>query len=144
MILKAERLHFRFYAGIIDYTGVGYLQRKVKGQEVDSSMKQKFIVTGMTCSACSAHVEKAVSKLPGAKNVNVNLLRNSMTLEYDTSLLSEADIIKAVEDSGYGASVQNGKGHGGSPQTGTNEQPVKEKNAVRVRLILSFLFSFLQ
>ena len=103
-------------------------------------MKQKFNVTGMTCSACSAHVEKAVSKLPGTKNVNVNLLRNSMTLEYDTSLLSEADIIKAVEDSGYGASVQNGKGNGGSPQTGTNEQPAKEKNAVRVRLILSFLF----
>ena len=46
-------------------------------------MKQKFDVTGMTCSACSAHVEKAVGKLEGIQTVNVNLLQNSMVVEYD-------------------------------------------------------------
>ena len=45
-------------------------------------MKQKFDVTGMTCSACSAHVEKAVGKLEGIQTVNVNLLQNSMVVEY--------------------------------------------------------------
>ena len=44
-------------------------------------MKQKFTVTGMTCSACSAHVDKAVRKLPGVTEVNVNLLGGSMTVD---------------------------------------------------------------
>ena len=60
-------------------------------------MKQKFDVTGMTCSACSAHVEKAVSKLEGIQTVNVNLLQNSMVVEYDDTALSADDIINAVK-----------------------------------------------
>ena len=59
-------------------------------------MKQKFDVTGMTCSACSAHVEKAVGKLDGIRTVNVNLLQNSMVVEYDETALHTDDIIKAV------------------------------------------------
>ena len=50
--------------------------------------KQKFNITGMTCSACSAHVEKAVNKLEGVKTASVNLLANSMVAEYDESVLS--------------------------------------------------------
>ena len=46
-------------------------------------MKQSFDVTGMSCAACSAHVEKAVSQLPGIRSVSVNLLANSMQAEYD-------------------------------------------------------------
>ena len=69
-------------------------------------MKQKFDVTGMTCSACSAHVEKSVSKLEGVQCVNVNLLQNSMVVEYDDNALGTTDIIHAVESGGYGASVQ--------------------------------------
>ena len=46
-------------------------------------MKTKFDVTGMTCAACQAHVEKSVRKLPGVSQVNVNLLQNNMTVEYD-------------------------------------------------------------
>ena len=46
-------------------------------------MKQKFDVTGMSCSACSAHVEKAVSKVPGVDRVQVNLLQNTMEVEYE-------------------------------------------------------------
>ena len=69
-------------------------------------MKQKFDVTGMTCSACSAHVEKAVNKLDGITNVSVNLLQNSMVVEYDEASLTTDDIINAVKSGGYGASLQ--------------------------------------
>lgn len=68
-------------------------------------MKQKFIVTGMTCSACSAHVEKAVRKLPDVSNVAVDLLGGSMQVEYDESKLSPDGIIAAVTGAGYGASL---------------------------------------
>jgi len=64
---------------------------------------QKFDVTGMTCSACSARIEKNVNKTEGILEANVNLLTNSMTVKYDESLLSEEDIIKVVENTGYGA-----------------------------------------
>ncbi|MBQ8935578.1 MAG: heavy-metal-associated domain-containing protein, partial [Oscillospiraceae bacterium] len=64
-------------------------------------MKQSFDVTGMSCAACSAHVEKAVRQLPGIRSVSVNLLANSMQAEYDEGQLSPADICKAVSDAGY-------------------------------------------
>ena len=51
-------------------------------------MKQKFNVTGMTCSACSAHVEKAVSRLDGVQKAEVSLMTNSMTVQYDEAVLS--------------------------------------------------------
>lgn len=68
-------------------------------------MKEKFNVTGMTCSACSSRVEKVVSKLEGTEKVSVNLLTNSMQVEFDEKNLTIEDIIRAVEKSGYGASV---------------------------------------
>ena len=61
-------------------------------------MKERFDVTGMTCSACSSHVEKSVGKLTGVENVSVNLLTNSMQVEFDENKLDTAGIIKAVED----------------------------------------------
>ncbi len=71
--------------------------------------KQKYTVTGMTCSACSSHVEKSVCKLSGMGDVTVNLLTNSMQVQYDENLCSEDSIIEAVEKAGYGASpVQAG------------------------------------
>ena len=63
-------------------------------------MSRKFDVTGMTCSACSAHVEKSVSKLVGEGNVTVSLLTNSMQVECDDKKVSDDEIIKAVEDAG--------------------------------------------
>ena len=69
-------------------------------------MKEKFDVTGMSCSACSSHVEKSVSKLEGIKTVSVNLLTNSMQVEYDETKLDTGKIIEAVEHAGYGASVK--------------------------------------
>jgi len=65
--------------------------------------KEKFNVTGMTCSACSAHVEKAVSKLPGVKQASVSLLSNSLTVSFDEEKLGMNDIIKSVQDAGYNA-----------------------------------------
>lgn len=69
-------------------------------------MKQKFDVTGMSCSACSAHVEKAVRKVPGIDEVQVNLLQNSMVVEYEEGASDTEKIIAAVEEAGYGASVK--------------------------------------
>ena len=67
--------------------------------------KEKYSVTGMTCSACSSHVEKSVSKLPGMGEVSVNLLTNSMQVVYDETLCGEQGIVDAVEKAGYGASL---------------------------------------
>ncbi len=69
-------------------------------------MKEKFTVTGMTCSACQAHVDKAVCKLPGVTDVNVNLLSGSMTVAGDDSV-TPAAVIDAVQKAGYGASLAN-------------------------------------
>ena len=66
----------------------------------------KYIVTGMSCAACQARVEKAVSSVEGVKSCNVNLLTNSMGVEGSAS---EADIIKAVENAGYGAQPMSKK-----------------------------------
>lgn len=99
-------------------------------------MKQKFDVTGMTCSACSAHVEKSVSKLEGVQCVNVNLLQNSMVVEYDDNALGTTDIIHAVESGGYGASIQG--------ETKMQEAPknvaAEEMHHMKRRLIASFCF----
>ncbi|MFQ6977893.1 MAG: heavy-metal-associated domain-containing protein [Oscillibacter sp.] len=62
--------------------------------------KETYDVTGMSCAACSSRVEKAVAKQPGAQQVAVNLLKNSMVVEYDESQLSSAQIIAAVEKGG--------------------------------------------
>ena len=67
-------------------------------------MKQKFNVTGMTCTACSAHVEKAVNGVAGVESCNVNLLGSSMLVEY-TDQTNAEEIIHAVEEAGYGASL---------------------------------------
>ena len=69
--------------------------------------KVKFNVLGMTCSSCSAHVEKAVSKVSGVKSVNVNLLSNNMIVEYDENTTNNESIISAVIEAGYDASVSD-------------------------------------
>ena len=102
--------------------------------------KEKFDITGMSCAACSARVTKAVEKVVGTQDVNVNLLTNSMQLSYDESATSAAAIIAAVEDAGYGAAV-----HGGgaaSPAGGAAvADPVKKSIAeMKHRLIWSIVF----
>lgn len=66
-------------------------------------MKQRFDVTGMSCTACSSHVERAVSALAGVSSVTVDLMQNRMLVEYDDSKLSEAEVCAAVSAAGYGA-----------------------------------------
>lgn len=84
-------------------------------------MKQKFDVTGMTCSACQAHVEKAVSHLAGVRKASVNLLQNSLLAEYDEGLVSAQDIISAVRRAGYDARVQGAAGGESSVRSAARE-----------------------
>lgn len=104
-------------------------------------MKQKFDVTGMTCSACSAHVEKAVRKLEGIDTVNVNLLKNSMVVEYDETALHADDIINAVKNGGYGASLQGAAAGNAfaSPEPPKNIA-LEEMKVMKNRLVSSFCF----
>ena len=66
-------------------------------------MRRKFAVSGMNCSACSAHVERDVGALNGVRQVTVNLLSGSMAVDFDETVLTTADIVAAVERGGYGA-----------------------------------------
>lgn len=111
-------------------------------------MKERFDVTGMTCSACSSHVEKSVGKLTGVEHVSVNLLTNSMQVEFDENKLDTAGIIKAVEDAGYGAAVKDEHAKSGAKTSGQSdsqennglsavEQNVKN---MKKRLIVSLIF----
>ena len=79
-------------------------------------MKQ-YIVTGMSCAACSSRVEKAVSKVEGVENCSVSLLTNSMGVE---GTASDEAVIKAVEDAGYGASLKTS--HTASDKSGTSQK----------------------
>lgn len=72
-------------------------------------MNNKFKITGMTCAACSRAVERAVKKLDGTKEAHVNLAIEELYIEYDETKLSEQDIINAIENAGYGASLKNVK-----------------------------------
>lgn len=94
-------------------------------------MTEKFNVTGMTCSACSAHVEKSVKKLNGVKSVNVNLLQNNMHVDFDETAVSVDDIINAVVSGGYGASVA------GNKQEKKDNKIDNEISNMKFRLIVS-------
>lgn len=104
-------------------------------------MKEKFDVTGMTCSACSSRVEKCVSKLEGVENVSVNLLTNSMQVEYQENILSEGQIIDAVVKAGYGASPQQARTQTAAKAAPAGDNPVeKQIQNMKFRLIVSFVF----
>lgn len=101
-------------------------------------LKQTFQVTGMTCSACSAHVEKAVNKLEAVNKAEVSLMTNSMSVDYDPDAISPQDIIHAVEQAGYGASLpQKDKS---APLPDPSSQLAQELGAMKRRLIWSFIF----
>ena len=103
-------------------------------------MKQKFQVTGMTCSACSATVERNVKKLEGVKEVTVNLLSNSMVVSYDEDKVNNQTIIDTVVKAGYQAALEqknNQKKASATPAVSPVEQDIKN---MKFRLILSFVF----
>ncbi len=89
-------------------------------------MTEQFAVTGMTCAACSAHVEKAVSKLSGVQSAPVNLMLGRMTVTDDEKAVTEGDIIAAVKAAGYGASrLSDGSGPA-APGSGRRPPPPEE------------------
>lgn len=109
-------------------------------------IKQKYAVTGMTCSACSSHVEKSVSKLNGIEQVSVNLLTNSMQVAYDEGLCNEELIISAVEKAGYGAGLfsENAQEAVGTKRANSADSEAvsgkAESRQMRTRLIISIVF----
>lgn len=98
-------------------------------------MTEKFDITGMTCSACSAHVEKSVKKLDGVSSVNVNLLQNNMHVDFDENMVTVNDIISAVVSGGYGAAVSGGKSE--SKENKKEDIIENQVESMKKRLIIS-------
>ena len=104
-------------------------------------MQEKYNVTGMTCAACQARVQKSVSNLTGVQECNVNLLKNSMVVTYDDKNVNSGQIIAAVEKAGYGASLQQVKGKSAAQAVSPVDTAKKEYEAMRRRVIWSFVFT---
>ena len=117
-------------------------------------MKQTFDVTGMTCAACSSRVEKTANAVPGVNAAVVNLLKNSMEVDYDGSPDTAAALCAAIDKAGYGVSPRMPQGSApaggasGSMPGGGSGAPAgpagaaaKEAKAVRTRLAVSFAFT---
>lgn len=102
-------------------------------------LKETYDVTGMTCSSCVRHVEKAVEKQPGVKKVTVNLLKNSMVVDYDENKLNQSEIEHAVSDAGYGAKLRS-KNADLTKDTEENSAQ-KEYESYKRRLIWSVIFT---
>ena len=111
-------------------------------------MKQPFDVTGMTCAACAARVEKAARAVPSVDDVAVNLLKNSMEVTFDGAPETAAVVSAAVDKAGYGAFPRPARGDG-APETAVNRvvqaRPVADAAAeakrVRARLVVSTVFT---
>ena len=102
-------------------------------------MKQKFNVTGMTCTACSAHVEKAVNGVAGVASCNVNLLGNSMLVEYSDETSAQA-IIHAVEEAGYGAALPEAAGKAAAAPARPTDTMAEEAAGMKRRFLSSLVF----
>ena len=108
-------------------------------------MKEKFKVTGMTCSACSSRVEKTVDKLEGTEQVMVNLLTGSMQVTFDEAKINAEEIIQAVEKAGYGAFLDNGdkgatgagSGSSSADKEAASKAAVDESKQMKRRLVWS-------
>ena len=101
---------------------------------------EKYQITGMSCAACSARVDKAVRHLAGVREVSVNLLTNSMLVSYDAPLTSEA-ICAAVEHAGYGASLAAGKGAGRAKDMREEREALEDHETPKIlrRFIVSLV-----
>lgn len=93
-------------------------------------MYKKYSVLGMSCAACQAHVQRAVSNLKGVNKVNVNLLSNSMIVDFDESVVNDSIIFKAVKDAGYSAKP-------------FKQEKEKKDNSQLIKLIVSFILLIL-
>ncbi len=93
-------------------------------------MNKQYSVLGMSCAACQAHVQRAVSNLKGVNKVNVNLLSNSMIVDFDESVVNDSIIFKAVKDAGYSAKP-------------FKQEKEKKDNSQLIKLIVSFILLIL-
>nr|WP_297171147.1 heavy metal translocating P-type ATPase [uncultured Agathobaculum sp.] len=100
-------------------------------------MKQRFRVGGMSCAACSAHVEKSVAAVPGVSEVQVNLLAGSMAVQYDEGMCDAQQIIHAVESGGYTAAIDDGRQQAAPAQ---NPQAEDELHEMKTRILVSAVF----
>ncbi len=98
-------------------------------------MKKTFDISGMTCAACAANIERAVNKLPGTKTCNVSLLTNSMNVEYDENELKTEEIISSIDKIGYGAKE---KGEEGKEKNNLSDNSRAEN--LKNRFIISMAF----
>ena len=105
----------------------------------ENKSRESYKISGMTCSACSARVEKAVAKVVGAENVSVNLLTNSMQINRDAKI-SVKNIIDAVENAGYGAALKSGQWSVVSDQNKKSVNVDDEISNMKFRLIFSLIF----
>lgn len=101
-------------------------------------MKERFDVGGMSCAACQANVQRAVEKL-GVDEVNVNLINESMSVDYDPGKISEDEIIKAVNDIGYTAKAQSNRGPSSSQDKKADLKEAEQERTIN-RLKISFAF----
>ena len=103
-------------------------------------MKKRYDVSGMTCASCQANVTRAVEKL-GVNEVNVNLINESMSVDYDDNKISDEDIINAVENIGYGASLKNTD----TPKTSEkkNEDTLEDETKHRLKVSFAFMIPLL-
>ncbi|MDD4569677.1 MAG: heavy metal translocating P-type ATPase [Tepidanaerobacteraceae bacterium] len=102
---------------------------------------KKYDITGMTCAACSAAVERSVKKVPGVEAAAVNLLTNSMRVKYDEKQVSDTDIINAVVAAGYGAYLKTEHGAKQITKAEASQNPMeKEIESIKQRLIVSVIF----
>ena len=103
--------------------------------------KEKYDITGMSCSACSSRIEKDLSKVEGVDSVSVNLLTNSMNVSYDESVLTSGDIISSVQKSGYGASVHDGNDtNQNKKEDSVKKDSEDEIKSMKNRFIISLIF----
>ena len=108
--------------------------------------KETYDITGMSCAACSARIEKGISGMEGMQQCSVNLLKNSMTVSYDEAKLDSGKIIHQVEDIGYGASLHQTQGSkttgaSGRGKNGATDAAAEAAKQMKQRLIVSLVFT---
>ena len=106
-------------------------------------LRETFDIQGMTCAACSARVQKAAGGVPGVTEASVNLLKNSMELDFDGTDATAAAVVAAIEDAGYGALRRNAAGRGGAGASAPAPGELARKAADEKfrQLVVSLAFS---
>ena len=94
---------------------------------------EKYVISGMSCTACSASVNRVVSRLDGVRDCDVNLITEKMTVTYDQSKTGQADLIRVVEKAGFGI----------TPDRSENKTVKKEKKESVIPFVISAIFSSL-